>query len=361
MATPLIGNNMIAGSFRTNISSTTATGIVSGSDQVLSTPISANPTLGSNNYTYQWSQTGTIITFTAATSNSTNCIYNSLSVSGSTTIYCTVTDTWTGVQSVTANCVITWPVQTIPITAVTWSIPGATNSTYTGSAQSVTVISVSPVGAAYSTSTTTATNAGSVASSTIIGTGIYTGTFTSPNLTIVPLTITSMTFTLDGFPFTSDQSRTAGTSYTIAVSSVTPNGATYSPGSLTVSTVGTYQLNSFGTDNYQGSFSSPFLTLTTPPPTGSIDIINVISPTQVQLQATLSNATATNYSWSRVFVPGYYTGQVGIAPNNSGTSSQTTTVTANGAFTGNKSRIQCVMSYSGGTVTQFIDITWGAP
>jgi hypothetical protein len=327
MATPLIGNNMIAGSFRTNISSTTATGIVSGSDQVLSTPISANPTLGSNNYTYQWSQTGTIITFTAATSNSTNCIYNSLSVSGSTTIYCTVTDTWTGVQSVTANCVITWPVQTIPITAVTWSIPGATNSTYTGSAQSVTVISVSPVGAAYSTSTTTATNAGSVASTTIIGTGIYTGTFTSPNLTIVPLTITSMTFTLDGFPFTSDQSRTAGTSYTIAVS----------------------------------SFSSPFLTLTTPPPTGSIDIINVISPTQVQLQATLSNATATNYSWSRVFVPGYYTGQVGIAPNNSGTSSQTTTVTANGAFTGNKSRIQCVMSYSGGTVTQFIDITWGAP
>jgi hypothetical protein len=30
MATPLIGNNMIAGSFTTNISSTTSSGIVSG-------------------------------------------------------------------------------------------------------------------------------------------------------------------------------------------------------------------------------------------------------------------------------------------------------------------------------------------
>jgi len=191
MSAALIGNIMIS-NIRTNISATTATGVTSGANQVLASNILANPTLGSGNYTYQWSFTGTTITFTAATSNSTNCTYGSLSVSGSTTIFCTVTDTWTGVKSVTSNCVITWPVQTIPITAVTWSIGGATSSTYNGSSQSVTVVSVSPPGATYNTSTQTAINAGSVVSTTITGTGTYTGSFTSPNLTIAQkqLTIT---------------------------------------------------------------------------------------------------------------------------------------------------------------------------
>jgi hypothetical protein len=87
----------------------------------------------------------------------------------------------------------------IPITSVTWSIPSNTNSTYTGSAQSVTVVSVSPVGATYSTSTTTATNTGGVASTTITGTGIYTGTFTSPTLTITKGT-PSVAVSAQGFP-----------------------------------------------------------------------------------------------------------------------------------------------------------------
>jgi len=189
MSAALIGNIMIS-NIRTSISSATATGVTSGANQVLASNILANPTLGSGNYTYQWSQSGTTITFTAATSNSTNCTYGSLSVSGSTTIFCTVTDTWTGVKSVTSNCVITWPVQTIPITAVTWSIGGATNSTYNGSSQSVTVVSVSPPGATYNTSTQTAINAGSVVSTTITGTGTYTGSFTSPNLTITQIQLT---------------------------------------------------------------------------------------------------------------------------------------------------------------------------
>jgi hypothetical protein len=80
---------------------------------------------------------------------------------------------------------------TIPITSVTWSIPSNQNSAYTGSAQSVSVVSVSPPGATYSTSTTTATNAGGVASTTITGSGIYTGSFTSPTLTITQATITA--------------------------------------------------------------------------------------------------------------------------------------------------------------------------
>jgi hypothetical protein len=74
-----------------------------------------------------------------------------------------------------------------------------------------------------------------------------------------------MSFTLNGAAFTSNQSRTAGTSYTIAVSSVTPSAATYSPPSTTVSAAGSYSLTSSGTGNYQGSFTSPVLTLTAPP------------------------------------------------------------------------------------------------
>jgi len=202
MATPLIGNIIIS-NIRTNISATTATGVTSGATQVLASNILANPTLGSGNYIYQWTQTGTVITFTAATSNSTNCTYNSLSVAGSTTIYCTVTDTWTGVQSVTANCVITWPVQIIPITAVTWkysnsnspttytSISANTNITYTGYTYTIVVDTVTPGGATYSIATTTATNVGPTnASTTITGTSPYSGIFTSPNLTIVAATLT---------------------------------------------------------------------------------------------------------------------------------------------------------------------------
>ena len=182
MATAFIGN-LSNSNIKTLISSSTSTGQTSGANQVLPSNILANTTLGSGNYTYQWSQSGTVVTFTAATSNSTNCTYGSLSVVGSTTIYCTVSDTWTGVQVITGNCVITWPIQSTPITSVTWSIVGATTSTYNGAAQSVTVVSVVPSGATYSTSTTTATNAGSVASTTITGNGSYSGTFTSPNLT----------------------------------------------------------------------------------------------------------------------------------------------------------------------------------
>ena len=191
MATALIGNLSIASSIRTDISTSTVTGQNNGSGgQNLLNPISATTTLGSGNYTYQWSQSGTSITFSASTSSSTNVTYASLSVAGSTTIFCTVRDTWTGVQVVTSNCVITWPAQAIPITSVTWSISGATTSTYNGTARSVTVVSVVPVGATYTTATTTATNAGSVARTTITGSGSYSGSFTSPNLTIGTSTIT---------------------------------------------------------------------------------------------------------------------------------------------------------------------------
>ena len=183
MTTAFIGN-LLNSNITSLISISSSTGQTSGANQVLPLAISATTTLGSGNYTYQWYQSNTPITFTAATSNSTNCTYSSLSVAGSTSIYCIVSDTWTGVQVKTENCVITWPIQLIPIISVTWSIPSNTTSTYNGAAQSVIVNSINPVNATYSLSTTTATNAGSVGSTILTGTGTYSGSFTSPNLTI---------------------------------------------------------------------------------------------------------------------------------------------------------------------------------
>jgi hypothetical protein len=238
MATPLIGN-IIVSNITTSISATTATGIVSGATQVLASNILANPTLGSNNYTYQWTQTGTPITFTAATSNSTNCTYNSLSVAGSTTIYCTVTDTWTGVQSVTANCVITWPVQTI-----TQNIVISGSPTYNGSGQAYTL--TASTGPAPTGSPASFTNAGTYNSSNITLTpspgyvvGTVTGTFTinKANLSVSGFavqdcggfSVARMTFTVSGLQGGDTGSLTTwiGTSSPTSVAPVSTNDSVF--------------------------------------------------------------------------------------------------------------------------------------
>jgi hypothetical protein len=229
---------------------------------------------------------------------------------------------------------------------------------YDGTQKSATVItSVLPSGLTpgvdYSGSVTASgTNAGSYTSS-ITGIGNYQGTVNGGTLTISRITIGSMSFTLNGAAFTTAQSRTAGTSYTIAVSSVTPSGATYSPTSTTVSTAGSYSLTASGTVNYQGSFTSPLLTLTAAAPSGSITETARITAFQVQLRATLTGATATGYSWSRT--GGTWAGGVSITNS----TLQTCTVTANSATTGSNSIIRCIISYSGGTVSPTITVPWG--
>jgi cytoskeletal protein CcmA (bactofilin family) len=146
-------------------------------------------------------------------------------------------------------------VSSTPITAVTWSIGGNTNSTYTGSAQSVTVVSVTPPGAIYSTSTTTATNAGSVASTTITGTSGFTGSFTSPNLTIIAATITG-TAASPSTPYNAVSQ--TGT----VITGVLPVGAIYS-GSVTASgtNAGTYTSSITGTGNYTGTVNGGTFTI----------------------------------------------------------------------------------------------------
>lgn len=151
--------------------------------------------------------------------------------------------------------------------------PTNTTLTFNNSQQSAVVITnVSPAAATYTGSlTASGTNAGSYTSS-ITGNVNYTGSVSGGTLTISRLSISGMSFTLNGASFTTPQSRTAGTLYTIAVSSVTPSGATYSPISLTASTAGSYSLTSSGTGNYQGSFTSPVLTITSPPTALSVSL-----------------------------------------------------------------------------------------
>jgi hypothetical protein len=339
----LIGNLMIS-NIATSISPTTSTGISNGSSQILPGLVTATATLGSGNYTYQWNQSGTAITFTNATNTDTNCTYASLSVAGSTTIYCTVTDSWTGNQSVSGNCVITWPVQ-----SVTQNVVISGTVTYNGSAQSYTLTGTPP----------TPAPSGTPASFTAAGTYVYPTNITSitagsgytlgsvsGSFTINRASITAMSFTLNGVAFTSNQTGTVGTSYTIAVSSVTPAGATYSPSSTTVSTAGAYSLSSSGTVNYTGTFTSPTLTIAAV--SASIIQNSPRTTRQVPCSAILTGATATGYAWA------FVSGSTGVSF--SAASSANTNV--NGPASGS-STVRCTISYSGGTQVPTTSITWG--
>ena len=89
-----------------------------------------------------------------------------------------------GTGNYTGNVTGTLTINPLAITSVTWSIGSATTSAHNSTAQSVTVSSIAPTGATYSLATTTATDVGSVAKTILTGTVNYSGSFTSPNLTI---------------------------------------------------------------------------------------------------------------------------------------------------------------------------------
>jgi len=269
MATPLIGNFLVS-NITSSLSHTSLRGIARANEQILSNNISANVTLGSGNYKYNWTSIGTPINFSDSNGSSTNCSYNSLHNSGSTSVYCTITDTNTGIQVTTGKCDIIWPIQaTIPITSVTWSIPNDTSSTYNGSAQSVTVVSINPPEANgnYTITTTPATDAGGVATTTITGTGAYTGTFTSPTLTINKAVITitasnaSMTYrdslptfgyTPSGFVGSDNASVITGT-----VTHSTTGSSTSNAGSYTITPI----ISGLSATNYTFSASNGTLTI----------------------------------------------------------------------------------------------------
>ena len=153
------------------------------------TTVTVQAGTGTGTYTYLWSTTGTACTITNGTTVTPTF---TVSAPGSSIATCSITDT---VRKITVNSpefIITWV--PIPITSVTFRLYDTTGSfnvnpfnadrnVVSSNTFAIQVVSVSPVGATYSPSTASYSGDGNY-SLTVSGTGIYTGTFSSPILTI---------------------------------------------------------------------------------------------------------------------------------------------------------------------------------
>jgi hypothetical protein len=329
------GNMMIA--LQNSISATT----LSAAANATTTPVTATVSGGRLTYNYFWTQSGTPCTITSPTANSTT--FTGSSAAGTTTVLCQTSDTITGNMLQTDSCTITW-------TAVTQNVVISGTVTYNGAAQSYTLTGT-PSTPAPSGTPASFTNAGTYVYPTNItsitpGSG-YTLGSVSGSFVINRASITAMSFTLNGASFTTAQSGTAGTSYTIAVSSTTPSTATNSPVILTVSTAGAYSLTSSGTGNWQGSFTSPVLTINAVV-SASITQNSPRLPRQVPCSAILTGATATGYAWA------YQSGSTGVTFS----AASLANTNVNGPASGS-SVVRCTISYSGGTQVPTTSIQWG--
>lgn len=146
---------------------------------------------GSGSYTYLWSFTGITVSITNGSTASPTFTYTT---PGTTTCSCAVTDTVTSIKTKTNDFVITWTSPSTPITAMNFLLNGAAFSTTqnraTGTAYTISVGAVTPAAATYSPSSTGPYSTDTVVSLSSSGTGIYTGTFTSPILRITSAAIT---------------------------------------------------------------------------------------------------------------------------------------------------------------------------
>ena len=190
----------------------------------------------------------------------------------------------------------------IPVTAVTYSA-----ATYTGSALTAAVASVTPSNATYSTPTATQTNAGTYSTS-ITGSGAFNKT-ASANWTVNPGTMVSFAIGAQTY---------SGSPLTPAVASVNPAAATYSTSFTNQTNAGTYSNSITGTTNYTGTISANF-------------VVNPAPVTAITWTAnTYSGVSQTPATASRT--PAGATGTVGTAQTNAGTYS--TTFTGTGNYTG---------------------------
>jgi hypothetical protein len=254
---------------------------VSASRNAVTSPISVSATnIGGGILSYLWQTTGNASTINTPLSSSTTVTGGG--VAGTTQLFCNITNSVTGVTTPSPICLITWnPVTSI--ISVTWSIPSATTSAYNGAAQSVTVVSVDPTAATYSLTTTTATNAGSVASTILTGTLDYEGTFTSPNLTIGTSTITIAASGSTSFAFTG-----AAISVGFTVSGVYPADTNYSVSGTSATDCNNYTVTlSETSSNY---------TLGSPSTFGWS-----ITPTRPQnFTASVTDFFLCNFSWTAI-------------------------------------------------------------
>ena len=242
---------------------------------------------GGSSLTYSWQKTGT--NFTINSSSAASTTVTGLSIAGNSTLYCNVTNQDTGVTNPTPECLITWTPGAI-INSVTWSIASATTSAYNGAAQSVTVVSIDPAAATYSLATTTATNAGSIASTVLTGNGDYTGTFTSPNLTIGTSTITIASSGSTSFAFNG-----AAQSVAYTVSGVYAADTNYSVTGTSATNCDNYTVTLAETSsNYTLGSPSTFSWAITPTPPANFTVPVPATPTSGQTTITIS------FSWTAV-------------------------------------------------------------
>jgi hypothetical protein len=175
----ITGNNNYAGS--------SVTGTLTIGKAVLTiTSNNASMTYGSSVPSFTYTPTGFVNSETAAVISGGTVTYTTTGTSSSNvgTYAITPVSTLSATNYTFSAANGTLTINPVAITSVTWSIGSATTSAHNSTAQSVTVSSIAPTGATYSLATTTATNVGSVASTILTGTGNYSGSFTSSNLTI---------------------------------------------------------------------------------------------------------------------------------------------------------------------------------
>jgi len=318
------GNLMIA--LRNSISATSLTAAAN----TTTTSITAGVSGGRGTYTYLWVQSGTSCTINSPTSTSTT--FTGSNVAGTTTVNCQTSDSITGNMLQTNSCTITW-------TAVSQSVVISGTVTYNGAAQAYTLTGT-PASPAPSGTPSTFTNAGTYVYPTNItsitpGSGYTLGAVTG-SFVINRATISAMSFTLNTVSFTARQYRSAGPTYTIAVSAVTPAAATYSPSSQSQTTAGNYTLSSSGTGNYTGTNTSSILSLIS----ASITQNSPRTPSSVPLSAVLSQIPpGVTYTWART---------AGTACSFSPAGSANTTCNGSGTLT---STIQCTIAYTGSTTS----------
>jgi hypothetical protein len=233
---------------------TISTSGVSASKNAVTSAISTiASTTGGGTLTYSWQTTGNSCTINSQSATSTTLTGGG--VAGTSNLFCNITNSANNTIYSSPICIITWNPST-SITSVIWSITSATTSAYNGAAQSVVVSSINPAAATYSLATTTATNAGGIASTILTGTLDYDGTFTSPNLTIGTSTIaiassgsTSKSYTggAQSVAYTLSGVYAADTGYSVSGTSAT-NCNNYT---VTLSETSTnYTLGALGTNTF---------------------------------------------------------------------------------------------------------------
>jgi hypothetical protein len=263
------------------LETTISTTAVSASKNAVTSSIStAASNTGGGTLTYSWQTTGNSCTVNSQSATSTTVTGGG--VAGTSNLFCNITNSANNTTYSSPGCIITWNPST-SIISVTWSIASATTSAYNGAAQSVTVSSINPAAATYSLATTTATNAGSIASTILTGTVDYEGTFTSPNLTIGTSTITIASSGSTSFAFTG-----AAISVGFTVSGVYAADTNYSVSGTSATNCNNYTVTlSETSSNY---------TLGSPSTFGW-----AITPTRPQnFTASVTDFYLCNFSWTAV-------------------------------------------------------------